>query len=107
MADLGSMPVSTQSRLATLALHFGLQMPLDFVPREQEVTELALSMQDISTNLAVLIGVPGTGRTLLAASLAKELVETGYWQEAYWVDLQGVTSHKLAGRCLCALRLRD
>ena len=75
-----------------------LQMPLDFVPREQEVTELALSMQDISTNLAVLIGAPGTGRTLLAASLSKELVETGYWKEAYWVDLQGVANHKLAGK---------
>jgi len=53
--------------------------------------------QDISTNLVVMIGPPGSGRSALAASLASELVASGHWGEAYWVDLAGVASATTAG----------
>lgn len=67
--------------------------PKAFYP---EVSEAALSLQDSSTNLAVLTGSSGVGRVHVAAALARELVETGHWEAAYWLDFQGVTSHKLA-----------
>jgi hypothetical protein len=56
-----------------------------------------LPRQDISTNLVVVIGAPGSGRSALAATLAAELVAASYWGEAFWVDLQGVGSATTAG----------
>jgi hypothetical protein len=63
------------------------------------VAELVLSVADVSTNLVMLTGSQGVGRSLLAASLAQELVNTQHWTDAYWIDLQGVTNVVLAGVC--------
>jgi ABC-type cobalamin transport system ATPase subunit len=53
--------------------------------------------QDISTNLVVVIGPNGSGRSALAAALASDLVATGHWVEAYWTDLGGVATATTAG----------
>lgn len=56
-----------------------------------------LGMADVSTNLVMLTGLQGVGRSMLAASLAQELVVSHHWTDAYWIDLQGVTNVVLAG----------
>lgn len=61
------------------------------------MSELVLGMADVSTNLVMLTGAPGIGRSMLAASLAHDLVVTHHWTDAYWIDLQGVNSVVLAG----------
>jgi MoxR-like ATPase len=74
------------------------------VPREEEVAELVLGMADFSTNLVMLTGPQGVGRSMLAASMAQELVVSHHWTDAYWIDLQGVTNVVLAGArrdCSC------
>lgn len=53
--------------------------------------------QDISTNLVVVIGPAGSGRSELVAALAAELVAAAHWGEAFWVDLAGVASATTAG----------
>lgn len=74
-----------------------LQFPVGFNSRDDEVSELVLGMADVSTNLVMLTGAPGVGRSLLAASLAHDLVVTNHWTDAYWIDLQGVNNVVLAG----------
>jgi MoxR-like ATPase len=74
-----------------------VQFPPSYHPREEAVAELVLGMADVSTNLVMLTGAPGVGRSMLAASLAQELVSTHHWTDAYWIDLQGVNNVVLAG----------
>lgn len=64
--------------------------------RQQEVMDLSLSLQDLSTNVLVLLGHPGIGRTRLASELAHYLMGSGQWVECYWVELQGVSTAKCA-----------
>lgn len=45
-------------------------------------------------------GAQGVGRSMLAASLAQELVSSQHWTDAYWIDMQGVTNVVLAGKCV-------
>jgi hypothetical protein len=58
--------------------------------------------QDISTNMVVMVGQPGMGKSSLAANVARYLVGSGHWAEAYWVDMQGVTSTTTAAHQLAA-----
>lgn len=81
-------------------LYGALQLPVDWHAERHEVAELALSMQDISTNILALYGQHGMGKTLLAVSLASELVNNGHWTAAYYVDMQGITNHVVAGKCV-------
>jgi hypothetical protein len=49
-------------------------------------------------------GAQGVGRSMLAASLAHELVNSQHWTDAYWIDMQGISNVVLAGRlpvCCC------
>lgn len=85
--------VASSSNLLRLCLQF----PVGFNSRDDEVSELALGMADVSTNLVMLTGAPGVGRSMLAASLAHDLVVTHHWADAYWIDLQGVNNVVLAG----------
>jgi MoxR-like ATPase len=81
----------------SLLLRLSPQLPVYHVPREEEVAELVLGMADVSTNLVMLTGPQGVGRSMLAVSMAQELVVSQHWTDAYWVDLQGVTNVVLAG----------
>lgn len=77
-----------------------LQFPVGFYPRDEEVSELSLGMADVSTNLVMLTGALGVGRSTLAASLAYDLVVSHHWTDAYWIDLQGINNMVLAGELL-------
>ncbi|WIA36602.1 hypothetical protein OEZ86_007890 [Tetradesmus obliquus] len=81
-------------------LHNFPEFPVYHVPREEEVAELVLGMADVSTNLVMLTGSQGVGRSMLAASMAQELVVSHHWTDAYWIDLQGVSNVVLAGQQL-------
>ena len=81
----------------TPGLHYFPELPEGRARREQDLADLTLSMQDISTNLVVVLGAPGSGRSALAAALAEELVGAGHWAEAYWADLAGVSGVATAG----------
>eukprot|EP00775_Hariotina_reticulata_P003910 gene3910-4164_t len=83
-------------------LHNFPEFPPSYHPREEDVAELVLGMADVSTNLVMLTGAPGVGRSMLAASLAQDLVSSHQWTDAYWIDLQGVNNVVLAGQQLMA-----
>jgi hypothetical protein len=52
--------------------------------------------------MVVMVGQPGMGKSSLAANVARYLVGSGHWAEAYWVDMQGVTSTVTAAHQLAA-----
>jgi hypothetical protein len=59
-------------------------------------------MQDISTSMVVMVGQPGMGKSSLASDVARYLVGSGHWAEAYWADMQGVGNNTTAGHQLAA-----
>ncbi|KAI8464297.1 MAG: hypothetical protein J3K34DRAFT_120548 [Monoraphidium minutum] len=112
LSGLGAPPALGSARMlgggggltpeVTPGLHYFPEVLEGKMQRDQDLSDLVLSMQDISTNLVVLIGPAGSGRSALAAALASDLVASGHWVEAYWADLGGIISATTAGVQLLA-----
>jgi tetratricopeptide (TPR) repeat protein len=77
------------------ALHQLKPPPSDFLGREAELATLTSTLSEGKTNIVVLHGLGGSGKTALALKLAEQ-VAPAYPDAQFYVDLQGLTQPLLA-----------
>lgn len=90
--------IDQNNALSILYIYFIILQGEDFeIDKGSIISKMEIHMINERNNIVAIVGSHGGGRRTIASTLSQNLIASYHWSEAFFIDLDGVYSTRVAG----------